>query len=189
MAAPGGLSLLTIAERVVGAGLQIAERSVTAPMLPSLVGFAKQHDWPRFRRMYRRRLSAMLGAGFLGYFSFIILSQFLFDLFVGYEKLSAENITLLWNIMVALGGMIVGGMAGQISVTGLYAIGETKTVTKIAIASFVISVVLRILAFRFVGLYGIALGITFYHLFNAIFLHIALVGNLEKFHEKQQARL
>ena len=78
-----------------------------------------------------------------------------------------------------LGGMLLGGVAGQLSAAGLNAMGATRVVTGIVLIGFGLSILVKAAGFLELGVYGIALGIAFYQIFNAAFLHRALVRRLD----------
>ena len=97
------------------------------------------------------------------------------------RNISAKNISELWWIMIWLGGMFVGGVAGQISSSAFYASGDTKTPTRIGIYSYTFYMPLKIVLFYFYGVQGIAIITSAFFLVNLFFQNHLLQNNGTKF--------
>jgi putative peptidoglycan lipid II flippase len=68
--------------------------------------------------------------------------------------------------MVWLGGMFVGGAIGQGLSSSFYALGDTKTPTKISVCTYTLYIPIKILAFHFFSMMGLALATSIYYLTN-----------------------
>jgi len=79
-----------------------------------------------------------------------------------------ENVTLLWQVMVALVGLFVGGGIAAITTTAFYAIGDTRTLTRVGIYTYTIYIPLKVLAFIKFGLTGLAVAVSCFFLTNLI---------------------
>jgi putative peptidoglycan lipid II flippase len=174
MAPAGGLSLLVFAQRTVGAFLQVADKSVAAPMVPLLARLGQKGDMGAFRSVYFKRVAYSLGLGIGLYVVFLGGGKTILSWFLEYGRVRNQNISLLFHLLVVLGGMFIGGVIGQLSAAGLYALTETGAVTRVAIISFVLSVIVKFIGFHYWGIFGIAAGIAFYQVANAAFLNIEL---------------
>ena len=77
-------------------------------------------------------------------------------LMIGHGGISTQNVHMLWWIMVALAGLLIGGTAGQVISTAFYAIGDTRTPTMLFIGTYTVYIPLKILVFLRYGVIGIA---------------------------------
>ena len=179
LAPAGALSLLAFGHQVFAAALQVSDKAVARPFVPQAAKYVGGNDFAAFRRGYKFRLARVIGIACAVYVGFVIFGRDLLDFALRYGRVYEENITALWGIMVVLGGMLLGGVAGQLSAAGLNAMGATRVVTGIALIGFGLSILVKAAGFLELGVYGIALGIAFYQIFNAAFLHRALVRQLD----------
>lgn len=178
MASAGGLSLFYLGQQVYGVVNQILNKGVAAPMVPVLAKCAKTGQWTMFRRGYRRRVLWMAGVTGAGYLVFLLTGRPLLTLLIGYGSVTLQNVVLLWLIMVALVGVLVGGVTGQILSAAFYAKGNTVIPTKIGVVGFTLGIVLKVIGFLKLGLVGLALGTTVYYLLNAVLLLVFLEKEL-----------
>jgi putative peptidoglycan lipid II flippase len=166
MAPAGLLSTLYLSQQIYAAAGQVINKAVAAPMVPLLAIQARANDWLGFRRTYRRRLSWMLGLTGVGYLFVLCFGRFLLNLLVGHAHFTAGNVHLLWWTLLALGGSFVGGALGQISSVAFYAMGDTKTPTKLGIWTYSIYVPAKIMIFIHYGLIGLAISISMFVTLN-----------------------
>lgn len=155
MASAGALSLLLIGQQIYTQINLVISKAVSAPMLP-LLTLTANHSWVRFRRLYRHRLMVVAGLTSSGVLVLYFLGEPLLHLTIGHGGITAENVRALWLVMMALGGMLAGGAAGQITSTAFYAMGDTKTPTRLFILTYTIYLPLKVLAFLHYGLLGLA---------------------------------
>lgn len=168
MAPPGGLSTLYVGQQIWGALIQIINKAIAVPLVPQLAVHAKQARWADFRRSYRRRLAALglLTGG--GLVLFALVGQSVLRLVVGHGGVTAQNVSALWWIMLALGGLLIGGTMGQITSTAFYAKGDTRTPTRLGIVTFTAYVPLKVAAFLYWGLTGMAAATSLFFLTNLV---------------------
>jgi peptidoglycan biosynthesis protein MviN/MurJ (putative lipid II flippase) len=69
---------------------------------------------------------------------------------------------------VGLGGLFIGGSLGQITVTSLYAVGDTRTPTRIGILTFTLYLPLKIWLFFTYGVLGLAVAISAFFIVNLL---------------------
>jgi putative peptidoglycan lipid II flippase len=177
LAPAGGLSLLYIAQQLYGVANVVIEKAVTAPMVPQLAQFARQEDWLSFRSGFRRRLLYVTAITLAGFLLFVAVGEPVLALLIGRGGITADNIHSLWLIMIALVGFLIGGSAGQVTATTFYAMGDTRTPTRMSVVTFSIYVPAKIIAFIYYGLTGLAV-VTSAYLFLNLALQILL---LERF--------
>jgi putative peptidoglycan lipid II flippase len=178
LAPAGGLTLLNLAQQAWGALAQILNRAITGPLVPALATYAKQESWATFRHAYRSRLALMTGIAAVCFVALLAAGPGVLALLVGHGGVTTTNVRLLWWLMVALGGVLVGGAAGQIVSSAFYSMGNTATPTRIGVAGFTVGIVLKALGFMWLGIVGIAIGASAYYLLNVIVLFALLERRL-----------
>lgn len=178
MAPAGGLSLLYIGQQIYGAASQIINRAVAAPMAPKLAIQAKAGDWLTFRRTYRRRLLATSALTLAAYMGLLLLGRPLLRFLIGHGGITEDNVSLLWWMMVALGGVLLGGALGQVTSLAFYALGDTRTPTRLGIWTYTVYIPAKILVFIYYGLTGMAVSISVYVALNFILQFVLLENSL-----------
>jgi putative peptidoglycan lipid II flippase len=168
MAPAGGLSLLYIGQQIYGVANTVAEKALAVPMVPKLAVEAGANRWPTFRRIYQRRLLLVGGLTLLGYVVLLIAGERILNLLIGHGGVTKENVHLLWLIMVALVGFFIGGAMGQITSTTFYAMGDTRTPTRMSIVTYTIYIPAKVVGFMYYGLIGLAVVTSIYLLVNLI---------------------
>lgn len=175
LAPSGSIAILTFAQQLYSIGLAIVDKSLGSPFVAKAATFIKQGEFNLLQHKYKQYWLYSIAASALLWLVFIAVGHFVLDLIVGYGVVKPADLDILWNVMVVLGGFLAAGVAGQLSAAGLYAFGETAIISRIAILSFFVSAAAKIIGFYYLGIYGIALGIVCYQLFNAIALHFRLL--------------
>lgn len=166
LAPSGTISLFNLGQQVYGACSQVLNRAIAAPMSPVLSVFHKQGDAHGFRAHFQRWHAVVL------IFTLLVLlvgwaaAKPLFTLLIGYGKISHSDIGALMLIMVGLGGVFIGGSAGQITSGAFYARGDTLTPTRLGIVTFTVYVPVKIALFCYFGIVGLAVGTSLFFLAN-----------------------
>lgn len=166
MTIAGNLSLLYIGQQMYSVANLIITKAISAPTLPSLAIAAKSGQWLSFRRIYRLRLLWVAGLAILAGIVLVVFGEPLLHLLIGHGGITAQNVRVLWRIMLALLGLLAGGTAGQVTAVAFYAMGDTKTPTKLFIWTFTIYIPIKIMVFRQFGLIGLALAISVHLIVN-----------------------
>jgi len=187
MAPAGGLSLLYIGQQIYGVANVIAEKAIAAPMVPQLAIEAAANRWPAFRRIYQKRLLVIGGLTAVGYAIFLVAGERILNLLIGHGGVTADNVHLLWLIMVALVGFFIGGAMGQITSTTFYAMGDTTTPTRMSIVTYTLYVPAKVIAFMQYGLMGLAVVTSIYLFVNLIIQVLLLEGFVIPRRQKQAA--
>ena len=157
MSIAGNLSLLYIGQQIYSAINLIITKAISAPTVPRLALAVKSGDWPIFRRIYRQRLLWMAGLGAAACIILLTLGESLLHFMIGHGGITAGNVRMLWWIMLALIGLLVGGTAGQVTAVAFYAMGDTKTPTMLFVWTFTIYIPIKVLVFLHYGLLGLAI--------------------------------
>jgi peptidoglycan biosynthesis protein MviN/MurJ (putative lipid II flippase) len=164
LAPPGQLSLFHLGTLLLSAATHIVNKAVAAPMVPLLARAAERRDWSSFARRYRARMLAMgllTGAGLL---LLLAVGRPVLALLIGHGGVTRENVGFLWLVMVCLAGYLLGGALGQVLSSAYYAMGDTRTPTRIGVVCFTFAIGLKGLGFWLLGVPGIALASSTYFL-------------------------
>ncbi len=165
-ASSGSLSLFYLAQQIYGAVNQVINKAVASPLVPLLSKLHKAGDMESFRRTYWLKVLQVGAVSLVGLLVLGMTGQRLLTHLVGHGSVSASNITELWWIMIWLGGMFMGGTAGQICSSVFYACGDTSTPTQMSIITYTAYVPSKVTAFYFWGVEGLALVTSIYYLTN-----------------------
>jgi len=180
----GDLSLLYIGQQIYSAANLVINKALSAPTVPRLAHAAKADEWARFRTIYRHRLLWVMGLTLLGAVSLVVAGEPILRLMIGHGGIKAQNVHMLWWIMLALLGLLAGGSAGQVTTAAFYAMGDTKTPTMLFIWTFTIYIPIKILVFREYGLIGLALAISTHLIINFFVQLITLERNTGRLHAR-----
>ena len=165
-ASSGSLSLYYIAQQIYGAASQVLNKAIATPLVPLLSKLHKAGDSDGFRRAYHRKLWQVGVISLAGLLVFGLFGQAMLDLLVGHGNVSADNVEELWWIMIWLGGMFVGGVAGQICSSSFYACGDTITPTRMSMLTYTVYIPSKVAAFYLWGVIGLAIATSIYYITN-----------------------
>lgn len=164
----GSISLLVFGHQLYTVLLGLIDIVVAAPFISVAAAGVKAGQFTHLWNKYLKTI-VVTGIGSLAVWAiFILLGRWLLELFLGYGKFDYEQLNKLWMLMAIMGGLLVAGVAGQVTAGFLYALGETTIILRIAIINFFICILIKVFAFKAIGLPGIAIGIVTYQLLNAI---------------------
>ncbi|AKU10188.1 virulence factor MVIN family protein [Azoarcus sp. CIB] len=162
------LSLYYLAQQIYAAGNQVINKALAAPFVPLLSSLYKSGNDVAVRRAARRKLMEVTGLGMAGILFIALAGREVIDLLFGHGRMTSENVSDLWWIMLWLAGMFIGGVAGQISSTVFYAAGDTVTPTRMSIITYTVYIPGKIFAFQMWGTQGLALTTSAYFLINLL---------------------
>ncbi|MDX6304346.1 MAG: putative peptidoglycan lipid flippase [Blastocatellia bacterium] len=166
MSIAGDLSLLYIGQQIYSAINLIITKAISAPTVPRLALAAKSGDWRNFRHTYRQRLLWMAGLAVATLFVLLVFGEPLLHLMIGHGGITAQNVHMLWWIMLGLIGLLMGGTAGQITAVAFYAMGDTKTPTMLFVWTFTIYIPIKVIVFLHYGLIGLAIATSVHLIMN-----------------------
>jgi putative peptidoglycan lipid II flippase len=163
----GTLSLLHVAQQIYASIVLLIGKAVIAPMAPKLAVYAREERWSRYRRHYQGRLVLLLVIT-IGGCVLVIIGAPVLRLVVGEVGIDGGNLRTLWLTMIALGGTLVGGALVQATAGAFYAMGNTKTPTKVSTLLYTLYIPVKVVVFFKFGLIGLAITMSTYFFTNSV---------------------
>ncbi|HZN97173.1 MAG TPA: lipid II flippase MurJ [Gemmatimonadales bacterium] len=189
MGPPGALSLYHLSLQLYASAHTVLNRAVVAPAVPRLARTSAAGEWQDFMALSRRRLRAMLLIT-LGLVPVLLLAgRPVLAAMLAHGQFSPARIEELWLILVLLSGVWIGGAAGQVLSTSFYATGDTRTPTRIGVVGFSIAIALKLLAFWYFGILGLAVAASLYYLGNSVALLVTLRRDLRRASVSDELRI
>lgn len=176
MTPSGGLSLLYLGQQIYGVANVVTEKAIASPMVPQLAVLAGAARWQEFRRVYQKRLLAMGVLTSLGYLGLLVVGERILNLLIGHGGVTKDNVHLLWLIMVALVGYFVAGAMGFVTAPTFYAMGDTRTPTRMSVITYTLYIPAKVFGFIKYGLLGMAAVTSVYLFLNVAIQVLALEG-------------
>jgi putative peptidoglycan lipid II flippase len=176
---PGAIAYINYAQRILVALLAIGTSSLSVVAFPQLaqrlegegqVGFAA-HFSIAFRRLLLMVVPIAIG---FSMFSIRIVSDLLEQ-----GQFTQQDSRVVGWLIVAMMGMFVGASCGELLARGYYVLGDTITPTVVGAVSVALGLALKLLLFQFVGIWGIALGVSGYCLISAMAMGYFLVRRVQ----------
>jgi putative peptidoglycan lipid II flippase len=162
LAPAGGLSLLALGQQVYAAGEQVLQKALVAPVVPLLAEHAAARREVEFDRVLRARLPWCAALALAPYLGVLGIGRWLLGLVAGHGGINAGDVTLLWWILVALGGVLVGGTVGQLTSSAFFARGDTVTPIKLSTLTYSLYLPVKVIAFLRFGLLALPLTTSLY---------------------------
>lgn len=178
--AAGSLSLLYVAQQIYANAIQVTNKAVVAPLAPRLALAADAGEWRRYRRAYRARLLLIGLVSLLGVLLLLAFGAHALRLAVGHAGITAENVYTLRLVIIALAGTFFGGVSGQIVSGAFYAMGDTKTPTKVSAFIYTLYLPLKIVVFLSYGLMGLAVTMSAYFVVSFLVQFVMLEGEVSR---------
>ena len=174
LAPAGDLSILYLAQQLWNAGSQVLTVGIGRPMVPALSMLAKEGRWLDFGATLRRHIIPMLVAVAVSIGAFTVVGRPALRVLIGHGGVTEGNVSFLWRVMLVLAVAFAAGCVGQLTAQGFYALGDTRTPTRIGIVTFTVYVPLKFLAFRAFGIYGLAASTGLFSLVNVLLQSVIL---------------
>jgi putative peptidoglycan lipid II flippase len=142
----------------------------------------------RFRLVFNELLERTSYVFMPVVFTIIMFSQNIVHFLLERGAFTAADTRHTALVLIALIGVIIGGMLGSIMANSFYAAGDTKTITIFAIVSFTIGIGLKIAGARLFSFYGIALATSLYFMLTPIIGFTILQRKLKVFAKQKTGR-
>jgi putative peptidoglycan lipid II flippase len=165
-ASSGSLSLYYLAQQIYAAATQVINKAIAAPLVPLLSRLHKTGDRNGFRKAYNRKLFQALLISFSIVLLLGLLGERILGLLIGHGNITTENVNELWWTMIWLCGLFLGGIAGQISSSSFYALGDTSTPTRIGMYSYTLYIPVKIGSYYLLGVMGLAISASLFLVIN-----------------------
>jgi peptidoglycan biosynthesis protein MviN/MurJ (putative lipid II flippase) len=176
----GSLSLLYVAQQIYANVILVTSKAMVAPLAPRLAVAADLGAWRSYRRAYRRRLLLIALLAALGASALLACGPQALRLAIGHAGVTAGNVHTLWLVMLALAGAFAGGVSGQVASGAFYAMGDTKTPTKVSALIYTLYLPLKIGVFLGYGLIGLAVTMSAYFVINFVAQLVLLEGAVSR---------
>lgn len=176
----GSLSLLYVAQQVYANVILVTNKAVVAPLAPKLALAAGAGGWRRFRRAYRARLLLLGLISSVGGLLLLAFGTQALRLTIGHAGVTAENVHTLWLVIIALVGAFYGGVSGQVVSGAFYAMGDTKTPTKVSALIYTLYLPLKVAVFLSYGLLGLAVTMSAYFVVSFLVQLVMLEGEVSR---------
>jgi putative peptidoglycan lipid II flippase len=170
MASPGSLSIVALAQSIYGPLTGVLAQSMATTALPRLS--AEGGDISR-SALFRRNLGLLGVSSTCLFVAAVLFAQPVLDFLTGGGTRAADGVQL-WVVLLMLGGVPVFGAMGALVAVGFYSGGNTRIPTIVSALSYSVFVVVRVLAFWWIGPYGLCAAITCYYLCNFTVLILIL---------------
>jgi len=180
MGAAGDLSLYSLGRQIYDAAGGIISKVLGNTAIPRLAIFFKGRDSVGFKGLSKRRLFILSGLAVLGYAILLVSGESLLSLLVGYGEMKGESIHQLWQLMILLGGTFVFGIVGSLLAGMFYAIGDTRTPTYMSMISFTFFILIKILSYKYFGIYGLCIATSVYFFTNALLMLLLFPGKFRQ---------
>jgi putative peptidoglycan lipid II flippase len=176
----GSLSLLYVAQQIYANVILVANKAVVAPLAPRLALAAGAGEWRRYRRAYRVRLLLIGLISLLGMLLLLVFGSRALQLTIGNAGVTAGNVHTLWLVIIALAGAFFGGVSGQVASGAFYAMGDTRTPTKVSALIYTLYLPLKIAVFLTYGLMGLAVTMSAYFVISFLVQFVMLEGEVSR---------
>lgn len=178
--APGSIVILEMVGRFYGAVIRIMNQGLLTPTVPKLARLAQQQNWSEFRSLYYkqvRRAAVLSMLVITAIVSLRGLSLILQAKLPGGHvagNLTTADLNRIWEIMIWMVGVLPLTCIGTMLMNAFYAMGDTRTPTKIGVKIFTLVVFLKAGGFLIGGIKGIVLAVTLGAALYCLWLEIEL---------------
>jgi peptidoglycan biosynthesis protein MviN/MurJ (putative lipid II flippase) len=172
--AGGAAAAFHLAQQVVGMVSLLMNRLVTAPLVAPLSASVHAADAGLARRLMRRALARMLATGLAAWLLFALAGLPLLQLLFAGTALDAAAIAASAQLLVLLGGYLLGVLCGQVLAQGYYCTGDTRRMVWLGVAGYTLGLLLKALALWRFGVPGLAAAASLSWLLNALALRAFL---------------
>jgi putative peptidoglycan lipid II flippase len=159
----GSISYLGYGQRVIQVIIQVLSRGLVTTRFTEL-SEQSLNDRDGFRQNVRR---LFLRVCFVVAPIAVCLAMFIrpaLEMVFRNGAFSADDVRRTAAVIVALSGILVGGLLGAVLANAFYALGDTKTITRIGISVFTVGIVLKIAGVLTFSYMGVAVAASLYYL-------------------------
>lgn len=178
LAVPGALTALGIGQQIVGSTAGVSERVLARPLLVAAGARARTESRSEVLAVYHRQLCIVALGAVVG--SLIAIALALVALADGdLSSMLRLHAFGPFDLILLMALTAIPAVAGQLSSSLMYAIGDTRSITRLALLSFILSTAVKVVGFLMIGVYAIVAGVFLYQTLNWLFLHMAATRALK----------
>ena len=167
--ASGMLTILHFSQQLYGAGVSILNRSLVTTIIPQLTN-ADQFFYP----LYLKRLKVLSLIGAVPLVILFAYGRDILNFTPGLSRFDSSQLQSLYYILIFSSGYWLGDILGALTAAAFYSKGDTKTPSTISIITFTIYIPLKIVAFRYYGIYGLCVASSIYFVSNFLIKQIII---------------
>lgn len=164
----GSLTLLYLAQQTYASAATALSRAVANPAMPVLANMARDGRWKDYGCEVRRRVWVALALAVAPFAVFAVMGETALMNSLAGGRFSVQDASMLWLLLMALGGQWIGGSVGAVTTAAYYAKGDTLTPTRLGVITFTLYVPLKVWAFFAWGTVGLAVTTSLFFLANAV---------------------
>ena len=171
-AAPGLITSLSVGQQVISMSTSMSERLLTRPLLVAASRLVEGGEGALVMRTYQKQILLVLASAIAGTLLALALAFLIF-------RVDAKGATSLvaslgqLDIIVLTALVAIPAAAGQLSAALMYALGEVRAISRLAIITFVASCAVKVAGFFAIGAYAIVAGMLLYQTANWALMHRA----------------
>lgn len=168
--APGSLSLFTLAQQLHGAASQVVTKALATPAQTRMAALAKRGEAREFARVLKRGfiVTSLFCTACIA--ALALVGEPVLTLLLAYGRFDAGHAHQLWLILLIASGIFILGASSSLLAGAFYARGDTRTPTLLGSASFTISMAVKLFMFRYLGIFGLALAVSFQYVLSAVLM-------------------
>lgn len=170
LAPAGALSLYTFGQQLISASMQVLVRSLGAPLTARLAQAHSCGDVSVFRNLARSGVARAGGIALAIWLGILIAGPWVIAAVFGSAGWSPDHCRDLWLVLVLLGGVLVGGVTGWILAQSMQVLGRITALVRIGVWGFAVSLPVKVFAFSWFGIAGLASAGSLYYLANSLLL-------------------
>lgn len=171
---PGSLSLFTLAQQLYAAGSQVVTKALATPAQTQMAAMVKRGHVDDFAQVLRRGLVVTTLFCMACVAGLALIGKPVLNVLLNYGKFDEAHAHQLWLILLAASGLFILGASSSLLAGAFYARGDTRTPTLIGSASFTVSIGIKILMFKYMGIIGLSLAVSFQYVLSALLMVIWL---------------
>jgi peptidoglycan biosynthesis protein MviN/MurJ (putative lipid II flippase) len=162
-APPGTMTLFNISQNFITAGSQIVEKSLVMPFTTQVGNIVKNN---KFKEIKFRIVQIFVQVNILTIF-LILLSVFFKEItintFTFLFNISEIDAKSMWFFCILMVGYFSFSPLGALPVSVFYSLKDTNTPAVIGIVGFLLSILMKIIGFKFLGTEGLILAFSIYY--------------------------
>lgn len=186
--AAGTLSLYGIAQLLHGSGGAVLGKVWGSTAVTRLAEHAKARRLPELRTLYYRNLILLVGVSLAAVALLAIGGALVLPKIDRIGQMTAAELANLWQLALLLAGVLVGASSGTLLAGAFYAVGDTRTPTRMSILTFTLFVPLKCLAFYLGGVAGLCVATSLYYITNACMLFVLFRRRMRVFTTRVKGR-